>query len=281
MWAGDGPWGSGGGVAGPFQPGAHVGVPARCHQQRQGCRGKPTCARRSPSGLPAMLTVTSAIAVCSAHHGALDRSCAPPHRRAGLWPSVSVERPLFPNIRQGQPVLPSRDAPGALRADFSRFGCARLYRLSCIAASRDVRACRSVLWSSSLDSEVSFARASGMARRFLLISRRARGVLAGARLAVVLAGACALGCSDEDAPDAPASSCGHSLKDLVGGWQSRFSLRACLAADQRMWIGDTEYDTTGAATARPAPTGAGTTARIWAAGSRTAALWSWWATSCG
>ena len=61
----------------------------------------------------------------------------------------------------------------------------------------------------------------------------------------LLGGALALGCSSEqNAPDAPASSCGHSVKDLVGGWQARFALRACFAADGRMWIGDSEYDTT-------------------------------------
>lgn len=81
-----------------------------------------------------------------------------------------------------------------------------------------------------------------MVPRLPLVSRRARFVLARARLAAVLAGALALGCSNEE--DAPASSCGHSLKDLVGGWQSRFFLRACFASDQRMWIGDSEYDTT-------------------------------------
>jgi len=58
----------------------------------------------------------------------------------------------------------------------------------------------------------------------------------------LLGGALALGCSGE--PDAPASSCGHSVEDLVGGWQARFALRACFAADGRMWIGDSEYDTT-------------------------------------
>lgn len=83
-----------------------------------------------------------------------------------------------------------------------------------------------------------------MVPRVSLVPGRARALLAALRMALV-ASALALGCSsDEDAPDPSASSCDHSLKDLVGGWQSRFSLRACFAADQRMWIGDTEYDTT-------------------------------------
>lgn len=42
--------------------------------------------------------------------------------------------------------------------------------------------------------------------------------------------------------DAPSSSCGHSPEELVGGWRGNFSLRACFAADHRMWIGDSTYE---------------------------------------
>jgi hypothetical protein len=51
--------------------------------------------------------------------------------------------------------------------------------------------------------------------------------------------ALALGCGDSEAP---AAKCAHSLADLVGGWRGRFALRACFAADQRMWIGDSSYE---------------------------------------
>jgi len=58
--------------------------------------------------------------------------------------------------------------------------------------------------------------------------------------AVQLTGAVlALGCSDSGTP---ASSCAHSPEDLVGGWRGRFALRACFAADHRMWIGDSTYE---------------------------------------
>jgi hypothetical protein len=50
-----------------------------------------------------------------------------------------------------------------------------------------------------------------------------------------------LGCGD-GGTSAPAASCAHSPEDLVGGWRGRFALRACFAADQRMWIGDSSYE---------------------------------------
>ena|SRR5689334_16141689 len=55
-----------------------------------------------------------------------------------------------------------------------------------------------------------------------------------------LAFALALGCGEGDAP--PASACAHSPAQLVGGWRSRFAIRACFAADRRMWIGDSRYE---------------------------------------
>ena len=50
----------------------------------------------------------------------------------------------------------------------------------------------------------------------------------------------ALACGGDN--QSPASSCGHTQQDLVGGWQAPFSLRACFAADHRMWIGSSDYD---------------------------------------
>jgi hypothetical protein len=56
--------------------------------------------------------------------------------------------------------------------------------------------------------------------------------------AVLLCGLLACGGDDP----APAPSCGHTQSDLIGGWQAPFSLRACFAADHRMWIGSSDYD---------------------------------------
>jgi len=54
-------------------------------------------------------------------------------------------------------------------------------------------------------------------------------------------GCVALGCGSNSSNE-PASSCDHEPEQLVGGWQARFAIRACFAADHRMWIGDSDYE---------------------------------------
>lgn len=105
------------------------------------CRHQPRCQRRNGSALRLMLKKVAGCCVPIASHRRelrhppiAERACC----RRGPW---SARLPQHPS-RTGVCPVPLQAGRGALRADFSRCGCAGFGLVSCIAAWRDGRGCR-------------------------------------------------------------------------------------------------------------------------------------------